>query len=96
MTSEVTALPPIPDTRQLEEEAAQSKSPPDVNWTVFSPDISRGNLDKGIDHNDSRMSVGWNAASTAANRQTEEMPWTISDPQPVSYSRFHSPKEDEA
>lgn len=37
------------------------KSPPDNNWTVYSPNILRGNMDqmKDLSPDDPRMSVGW-------------------------------------
>lgn len=38
-----------------------SKSPLDNNWTVYSPNVLRGNLDqmKDMSSDDPRMSVGW-------------------------------------
>lgn len=58
----------VPAQPEISEEAlaqvgdpSARKSPPDNNWTVYSPNVLRGNLDpmKDLSSDDPRMSVGW-------------------------------------
>ena len=74
-------LPPLipvgedpPQENTVQESGEQH--PPESRWTVYSPNILRGNLDsdKPLD-NDVRMSVGWNSEATARQRGSEPMPW---------------------
>ena len=88
----VADLPPLPDTHQMEQEdLARSKPAPDTNWTVESPFIARGNLDREIDHSDPRMSVGWISTTSTRNPAPS---WTVSDPNAIGwYSQASPPHE---
>ena len=51
------------------------QKPAGDQWTVYSPNVLRGNLDSDKDHsNDVRMNVGWNSEVTAVQRG-KDMPW---------------------
>ncbi|KAH6710760.1 hypothetical protein BKA61DRAFT_658605 [Leptodontidium sp. MPI-SDFR-AT-0119] len=60
---------------------------PDTNWTVYSPDASRGNLrvvEDNVNDSDPRMRVGW--ASEPSNK-IGEMGWmSTRDQQPLVWS----------
>ena len=49
--------------------------PSNTNWTVYSPNVTRGNLGGDLDSRDPRTSVGWNADATAAHRSEALEPW---------------------
>ena len=69
----------------------------DTNWTVGSPDATRGNLGREVDPGDVRMSVGWRADSTAAQRQNEESPWLSNeDTHPFTWTSTSVRKDLEA
>lgn len=69
-------LPPIPDPQQQPEQGQ-----PHDTWTVFSPQIARGNL-QPVDPDDPRMSVGWKEPVKQV-----PLPWgTNVQPQPFMWS----------
>jgi hypothetical protein len=51
--------------------------PADGSWTVYSPNVLRGNLDNDKDYNnDVGMNVGWNSEATAKERgEKPARPW---------------------
>jgi hypothetical protein len=75
-------LPPlIPVGEDVPEDTEKAGSgeqnPADGSWTVYSPNVLRGNLDNDKDYNtDVRMSVGWNSEATAKERgEKPARPW---------------------
>ena len=74
-------LPPLIPTGEDAPESTNQESaqqnPADSSWTVYSPNVLRGNLDNDKDYsNDVRMNVGWNSDVTAKQRgEKAPMPW---------------------
>ncbi len=76
-------LPPLipvgEDAPEKPDEDSGQQNPPDPSWTVYSPNVLRGNLDNDKDYsNDVRMSVGWNSEVTGKQRGEKaaaDMPW---------------------
>lgn len=91
--------PHIPVKEQHQEQgqdaSEQSRSPPDTNWTVYSMNVSRGNLNRPEDPNDPRTNVGWSANPTAG--VVGSMPWMSStEQQPFMWSGGYVENDDEA
>ncbi|KAK0110364.1 hypothetical protein ONS96_001978 [Cadophora gregata f. sp. sojae] len=63
---------------------------PDTNWTVYGPDVSRGNFQdvtKKADDSDPRMRVGWASDSSSKPNGVGEMGWmSTRDQQPLLWS----------
>ncbi|KAE8442341.1 hypothetical protein EG329_003474 [Mollisiaceae sp. DMI_Dod_QoI] len=57
---------------QVGDPSAQ-RSPPDTNWTVYSENVTRGNLEqmKDLSPDDGRMSVGWRAKDSEMQKGAE-------------------------
>jgi hypothetical protein len=75
-------LPPLipvgEDVPENTEKAGSGEqNPADGSWTVYNPNVLRGNLDNDKDyHTDVRMSVGWNSEATAKERgEKPARPW---------------------
>jgi hypothetical protein len=73
-------LPPLipvgDDPPENTEHESGQQNPPESRWTVYSPNVLRGNLDGDEESsNDVRMKVGWNSEATARQRGKEPMPW---------------------
>lgn len=75
-------LPPLipvgEDAPEQPDEESGQQNPADSSWTVYSPNVLRGNLDNDKDYsNDVRMDVGWNSEVTAKQRGEKDaaMPW---------------------
>jgi hypothetical protein len=82
MESVMGKLPPyIPvgeDAPEKPDEESGQPNPAGPSWTVYSPNVLRGNLDNDKDYsNDVRMNVGWNSEVTAKQRgeKDSDMPW---------------------
>jgi hypothetical protein len=77
-------LPNIPDPPQQGEQSNAYES-----WTVFSPQIARGNF-QPVDPNDPRLSVGWRG------QREPPMPWgTAVQPQPFMWSGEQTQNDNE-
>jgi hypothetical protein len=97
-TAKLPPLIPVGEDAQENprEEGSGEQNPAASNWTVYSPNVLRGNLDNDEDyHNDVRMSVGWNSEATVKHKEKGPMPWLsefvhqpYSKKQQSSLSRF--------
>ena len=80
-------------------ELSEQSGPSDTNWTVYSPNVTRGNLQRELDSSDPRMSVGWNADATAAQRSKNPGLWmSTTQQQPLMADTGFwewAPKDDE-
>lgn len=77
MTDVMGSVPPRPEISQEDlakvGDPSARKSTPETNWTVYSPNVLRGNMDpmKDLSSNDPRMSVGWKAKDSESQRDAE-------------------------
>lgn len=92
--------PTLPDNSEQaqEDSASQEKqtkqNPESIDWTVYSPNVARGNLDRPEDSKDPRKLVGWTASS---HKTAETVPWmSTTKPQPVMDSGGYVLKDNEA
>ena len=80
-------------------ESSEQSRPSDTSWTVYSPNVTRGNLQRELDSSDLRMSVGWNADATAAQRSKNPGSWmSTTQQQPLMADTGFwewAPKDDE-
>jgi hypothetical protein len=75
----VPALSPIPGGpvhRDEPMEESDKSTPSDTSWTVYSPNVTRGNFNKEKD-NDPRMTAGWHSPGKehSVKNQKKSMPW---------------------
>jgi len=72
---------------RMDTSSGSKSAPPDTNWTVYGPDVSRGNLREipnQVDESDPRMRVGW---ASESSKGVGEMGWMSSrDQQPLLWS----------
>jgi len=70
-------IPAGNDPLENTEQEMGQQNPPESHWTVYSPNVLRGNLGSGTEfNNDVRMSVGWNSEATAKQETgMQPMPW---------------------
>ncbi|CZR68371.1 uncharacterized protein PAC_18270 [Phialocephala subalpina] len=80
----------VPKRPEIPEEALANvgdpsarKTPPDTNWTVYSPNVTRGNLEQmqDLSSEDPRMSVGWKANESGTQEEPETGGWMSSTEQ---------------
>lgn len=93
-------LPPLipvgEDPPEHMDEESEQQNPADSNWTVYSPNVLRGNLDSKKDFsNDVRMSVGWNSEVAASPKRKDQMAWMSTFAQQPLFSGWGS-ADDEA
>jgi hypothetical protein len=85
-----------PQEQALNETSGQSR-PADTNWTVYSMNVSRGNLDQLEDPDDPRMHVGWREDATNYSRGDKARPWmSTTHQQPFMSPMWGAGMEDKA
>jgi hypothetical protein len=94
-------LPPLipvgEDPPEDTHEESGQQNPAEGNWTVYSPNVLRGNLDNDKDfNNDVRMSVGWNSNVTSKQREMEPRAWMSTFAQQPYFPSGWGSSDDEA
>lgn len=86
---------PVNEQEQGQDTSGQAGPLSDDNWTVYSMNVTRGNLNRPEDPNDPRTNIGWRATPTAG--RAGDTPWmSTTERQPFMWSGGYVEKDDEA
>jgi len=86
---------PVPQEQVLDDSSDERKQA-DPDWTVYSMNVSRGNLGREEDINDPRTHVGWREDATAT-RKAKDMPWmSETQQQPFMWTSDYVNKDNDA